>query len=178
VGYERELSSLETCDEWPGIEILITGHVDFDYQEDGSTLVLVRFDGEPLLCDIKTLSTNNFEEIVGIKNLVEGSYAAEKRSEAISQANAYAKISQDDFYTIWWVNKDDLRSKFELFQMSQDAYHAEIVRLCGIIAHVNTSINTGDEDLPPFDGVHSCHWCSQMGKHCLGEKKLRTMRVV
>ena len=169
---ERKISETLTSPEFPNVPVLLSGHVDIDYEEDGRRF-LVLVDGTKYLCDIKTLSTKNFEEIVGIQNMAETSYSATKVKKATPQANAYAFMSNVETFTILWMDKDSLRYKVEPFKTNPKEFQDGIDKMAEVLSCVK-KYQDGDRDIrPKFCGVTMCNYCDAFRRHCLGAQKLK-----
>jgi hypothetical protein len=174
---ERKISKTITSPEYPDFPVLLSGHVDIDYAEDERRFVVVK-DGKKNLMDIKSLSTNNFEEIVGIKTMEETSYSATKVKKATPQANAYAYLSDLTSFSIMWLDKDSLRYKFEHFPIDPVGFAKGIDKMAEVLYCV-AKYQDGDTEIrPKFCGITMCNYCDAFRRHCLGSKKLKSQGLV
>ena len=169
---EREIKAEAASDRVPGVKILLVGHVDMDYAEDGKRFV-VRVGGKRTLCDIKTVSTDTFEKIVGIEHMTPSSYAALKIKKAIPQANAYAFLTGAEDFTIMWVDKDSLRFKLELFPVDLAMYREGIDKYGDVLSAVVKYLNGDHEARPKLRGIPMCNYCDAYRRYCLGSVKLK-----
>jgi hypothetical protein len=153
--------------EVPVKGIIITGHIDMIYMETGEIKV----------CDIKTLSTHTYEEIVGKKILKPGSYADMKRRKAISQANIYTVSIGATRFSILWIDKDSLSYKLEDFTVNEVEFGTIVDKLVDVSQAIKR-YRDGDKTAKPKPcGNMICNYCDAHKKWCLGKASLNIQGI-